>query len=179
MYEFGEYLDEIDDINDRFCRGSARDGCKISEISYEMLMENAVEGYLANIDESWTSESEEFGFGKPKEFNIAFKLAMEGHKVVARGSGTGKHGDNPKSFDAWVDGVRSEFKETGKRNMKNHMRKADEQGADVVYLRTPGVSEEAARKEVWTVIVRTKSNLTSVRVIGDEYDFTMDNPALK
>ncbi|WP_405483196.1 RHS repeat-associated core domain-containing protein [Streptomyces anulatus] len=179
MYEFGEYLDEIDDINDKFCRGSGRDGCKFAGISYEMLMENAVEGYLANIDESWTSESDEFGFGKPKEFNIAFKLAMEGHKVVARGSGTGKHGDNAKSFDAWVDGVRSEFKETGKRNMKNHMRKADEQGADVVYLRTPGVSEEAARKEVWTVIVRTKSNLTSVRVIGDEYDFTMDNPALK
>ncbi|MFI8105819.1 RHS repeat-associated core domain-containing protein [Streptomyces sp. NPDC086023] len=176
---FGKFMDDMDDIDERACRMSPageRAGCQWNRYMTQERLEDHVKEALERIDESWLSEGE-FGFDKPHEFDMALALALDGHTVVARGSHTGKAGQNPKSFDAWVDGVRSEFKQTGKRNIKNHLRKADEQGADAVYLSVPGVAPEAAQKEVWTVIVRNPSTLSTVYAYDvDKHLFTTENP---
>ncbi|MFE5614083.1 RHS repeat-associated core domain-containing protein [Streptomyces sp. NPDC056524] len=181
---YGEYMDDIDDIDKLGCRMVAsgeRAVCQFNRYMHQESLEDVVKEALERIDESWLSEGE-FGFDKPHEFEMALALALEGHNVIARGSNTGKYtkdgATNAKSFDAWVNGVRSEFKETGKRNIKNHLRKADEQGADAVYLSVPGVDPQAAQKEVWKVIVRNPSTLSTVYAYdADEHLFTTENPS--
>ncbi|MES4890911.1 RHS repeat-associated core domain-containing protein [Streptomyces sp. NPDC096012] len=179
---FGKYIDDIDELNKRSCKalpGSERAACRFNAAWTHEGLEDMAKKALDRIDESWESDDKDgFGFDD-KEFEMAFKLALDGHKVVARGSNTGKYtqdGDtNAKSFDGWVDGVRSEFKQTGKRNIKNHLRKAADQGADAVYLSVPGVSSEAAHKEVWTAVIRNPTTLSTVYVYDvDKHLFTMN-----
>ncbi|MFD7860347.1 RHS repeat-associated core domain-containing protein [Streptomyces microflavus] len=177
---YGKFLDDIDDINDRSCRmePGGKAGCRAAGYEQNEQLEDVLRDALDRIDESWVSGDDEFGF-EDHEFEMALKLALEGHTVTARGSKTGKYTEkgekNDKSFDAWVDGVRSEFKKSGKRNIKTHLRKADEQGADAVYLWTPGVSEEAATKEVWTAVIRNRTSLSTVTTWNDDglgWEFT-------
>ncbi|WP_189980554.1 RHS repeat-associated core domain-containing protein, partial [Streptomyces termitum] len=184
----GRMIDKIDDANERACRmtpGPEKAGCQFNRmanrdgVSLFGLeyggMEGQVEKLLERIDESWLSrDSEEvdgvrMGFNND-EFEIALRLAYEGKEVVAQGSNTGVGGGrNAKAFDAWVDGVRSEFKApTSERAIKTRLNKADQQGADAVYLKISNVSREQALYNVKTNVWKNPSNLTMVRAFGGE-----------
>ncbi|MFG3427622.1 RHS repeat domain-containing protein [Streptomyces californicus] len=182
MYKFGAYLDKIDDINDKGCRmemGAGRGACRLAnEMTKKFVFSKFVEDVLSRIDESWQSKNRK---GQPgftdEEFEMAFELAFEGKEVVARGSDTGAPGaKGNKSFDAWVDGERWEFKDlptTSRKGIAREIYSADEQGADVAFVRLPNVDEKMARSALNSVIrSQQKSNdLTAVRMQGDGYDF--------
>ncbi|MFG2914268.1 hypothetical protein ACGF0D_15420 [Kitasatospora sp. NPDC048298] len=70
------------------------------------------------------------------EYAIAFQLAQVGSHVKATLDDGGKSG---KGFDAWVDGVPSEFKETkpGPNAVHDNMRKSNGKGAVRTYIRMP------------------------------------------
>ncbi|GAA4936429.1 RHS repeat-associated core domain-containing protein [Streptomyces coeruleoprunus] len=181
-FAYGKYLEEIDEINDRGCRmePGGRGGCRLGNMLTEKLVfEEQVEEILSRIDESWTSSNKpgEPGFDD-EEFDMAFELAMEGRTVVARGSDDGAPGaKGNKSFDAWVDGERWEFKDlktTSRKGITREIYSADEQGADVAFIKLRNVDEKMARSAL-NAVVRShqKSNdLTAIRMQGDGYDFT-------
>jgi hypothetical protein len=144
------------------------------------------------IDESWNREEPDLKSKNdkdvplaflPHEFDIAYKLAEEGHGVVARGAKTGRDYFAPGaggSFDAWVDGVRTEFKEqtTSKPgSIAQEIRSAQTQGADAVIIHLPEgnerLAESAIRSAKKTAFTSKQPlNLTSIRIYGDGFDIT-------
>lgn len=199
-FEIGKYIEGIDDANKLACRmtpGPERAGCnfnryanlygvKLFGIEYKGL-EGMVEEALERIDESALSgnKPDEFGF-EDEEFEIAFMLAMEGRSVVARSSDTGAPGSlgDKKSFDAWVDGVRTEFKEQDSdqpKRIAREIRSADEQGADAVIIRLPEGNEKLARAAIASAkktafTSKTPLRLNSIRFVGDGWGFTEHLP---
>ncbi|MFJ5833290.1 RHS repeat-associated core domain-containing protein, partial [Streptomyces sp. NPDC093089] len=204
-FYIGKYIDDIDDANKLACRmtpGPERAGCnfnryanlygvKLFGLEYKGL-EGMVEEALERIDESAVSEGKEdaedgddtteFGFNN-KEFEIAFILAMEGKTVVARSADTGAPGsvNGKKSFDAWVDGVRTEFKTLGPETSAKHIGrwigKAANQGADAVIIHLPEGTKEHAEAAVRSAkraafTSKTPLTATTVRFIGDGWGFT-------
>ncbi|MGW6566025.1 RHS repeat-associated core domain-containing protein [Streptomyces sp. NPDC054975] len=182
---YGEFLDEIDDINDRSCRmepAGGRAGCRFANLMMEDSLEDNLKEALDRIDESALSRNKpgDFGFDD-EEFEIALMLALEGQSVTARSSDTGAQGSegNKKTFDAWVDGVRTEFKfETTEKpkTIAREIRSAHAQGADAVIIRITGderlarAAVKSAEKTAFTS--KTPLGLTSIRMIGDGFDFT-------
>ncbi|MEV5321093.1 hypothetical protein AB0K92_26180 [Streptomyces sp. NPDC052687] len=181
-FSFGEYLEKVDDINDRSCRSEpgGRAGCRSQGQWTNSQLEKMVNEVLGRIDESWTSKKKpgRFGFNDEK-FEIAFDLAKEGKSVVARGDhipAPGSEGDR-KTFDAWADGQRWEFKSLESDQRKRIVKEifsADAQGADVAFVRLR-VGESMARSAVNAVVnSQQKANaLTAIRMQGDGYDFTV------
>ncbi|MFJ3788751.1 RHS repeat-associated core domain-containing protein [Kitasatospora sp. NPDC090091] len=173
-FEYGEFLRKYHDINTRDCNHLDRreqSGCSFASGWSEKQLEERVKKALANIDESG-------GEFMDKEFEMAFKLALEGKKVVSRaekGDEAAAGGaEGKKRFDAWVDGVRSEFKQVdgSQKQIEKRLRDANKQGADAVYLYTPNQSKEEARRGFESYNRSSSKNLTTVRIIGSDYDMT-------
>ncbi|MEU4077503.1 RHS repeat-associated core domain-containing protein [Streptomyces venezuelae] len=205
-FEIGKYIEAVDDANKLACRmtpGPERAGCnfnryanlygvKLFGLEYKGL-KGLVEEALERIDESAISKKgkedaeegddpSEFGFLN-KEFEIALVLAMEGKTVVARSADEGAPGsvNGRKSFDAWVDGVRTEFKTIGPGTSAKHIGrwigKAANQGADAVIIHLPEGSKEHAEAAVRSAkhaafTSKTPLTATTVRFIGDGWGFT-------
>ncbi|MFF7534984.1 RHS repeat-associated core domain-containing protein [Streptomyces bobili] len=183
-FSYGKYLEDIDDMNDRSCRGEpggARSGCRFAGAWTNDQLEELVKEALGRIDESWTSKGKDdkFGFDE-KEFEMALTLAFEGKTVVARGNNIPAPGslNGRKTFDAWVDGQRWEFKDLTTETRKGVTKEiygSDEQGADVAFVKLRNLDEGMARSAVNSVINSTQktNNLTAIRMQGDGYDFTV------
>ncbi|MFJ5834921.1 RHS repeat-associated core domain-containing protein, partial [Streptomyces sp. NPDC093089] len=204
-HEYGEVLDKYRDAMELGCRGAGREriGCKwnsytqengIEFFGYELTdgWDDHVKDVLSRIDESWiwADESQPNLKNKDvplkftdKEFEVAWKLAKEGHNVVARGEGRARSRWAPGgvgSFDAWVDGIRTEFKDLSPqgKNPRNSIAKEIQsgwkQGADAVIVRLRDHDEEMARSAITQVRNSTQKpvGLTSIRIIGDDYDIT-------
>ncbi|MFI9549905.1 RHS repeat-associated core domain-containing protein [Streptomyces sp. NPDC052016] len=201
-FEIGEALDQMRDINRLSCRGPEKAACTWNQYTQENGIDffgfKLTDGFdeyikkvLSRIDESWTWPTKEQNLKNKKidtkfdaaEFEIALKLAEEGHDVVARGEGRSKERWAPGangSFDAWVDGIRTEFKTPDSSQpgaVAKHIRKADEQGADAVIVHLPDGNERLARSAIASAkrtafTSKTPLNLTTIRMIGDGFDFT-------
>ncbi|MFC4018902.1 RHS repeat-associated core domain-containing protein [Micromonospora sp. GCM10011542] len=154
-FDFSHLFDKVDvDIK---CKGISKLVCSFTEdVAEDKILDELIRRTLDRIDESRSLNGKEFGFNDD-EFAIAFELAWgkdggEGAKhVESRGDGrkgTG-HQDMPavgasdeKGFDAYVDGVRSEFKtvRTNSGNaVRNALRDAKKQHSRDVYIRVEGV----------------------------------------
>ncbi|MFF2614878.1 RHS repeat domain-containing protein [Kitasatospora sp. NPDC058046] len=145
----GEYLEKIREINKKYCHRSARDGCQWANLAQDIVDKNYVEDIAGRIDESETPFDEQRFKTLTKkgsnlttwslsnsEYAIAFELARGGSHVKATLDDGGKSG---KGFDAWVDGVPSEFKETkpGPTAVHDNMRKSNGKGAVRTYIKMP------------------------------------------
>ncbi|MFF4098899.1 RHS repeat-associated core domain-containing protein [Streptomyces sp. NPDC001903] len=200
-FEVGEGLDDMRDANKHYCRDTKfacawsnytqENGIDFFGVELTEGMDDHIKKILSRIDESWTWAGQEpKGKDVPlafndQEFEIAWKLAEEGHHVVARGEGRTPDRWAPGgvgSFDAWVDGIRTEFKDLSPqgKNARNSIVKEIQsgwtQGADAVIVRLRDHDEDMARSAVNSVRVSKQkpTGLTSVRIIGDDYDFTED-----
>ncbi|MEW2070526.1 RHS repeat-associated core domain-containing protein [Streptomyces sp. NPDC007346] len=181
-FSFGKFYKTVKSVNDRSCRAEpgGRGGCRFANWMMERNLQKLLHDTLKRIDESWGSKNKKGGFGfDDDEFEMALSLAREGHQVVARGSDDGAPGaKGNKSFDAWVDGVRTEFKSlstTSRKGITREIRSADEQGADFAYIRLEKADRRMAESAV-NSIKRSKQapvGLTTIRVYGDGYDFTV------
>jgi RHS repeat-associated protein len=183
-FSYGKYMHDIDEMNDRSCRaepGGGRLGCRfVSEWTNDQL-EDRLKKALDRIDESWTSKGKASKFGfEDAEFEMALTLALEGKKVVARGNNIGAPGSkgNRKTFDAWVDGKRWEFKDMSTNERKRIAKEifsADEQGADVAFIKLRTADEAMARSAVLQVVNSTQrqNGLTAIRMQGNGYDFSV------
>ncbi|WP_423832940.1 RHS repeat-associated core domain-containing protein [Streptomyces manipurensis] len=195
-FSIGEYIDEIDDANKLACRmtpGPEKVGCnynryanlygvKLFGLEYKGLA-GMVRDALSRIDESAISlkKDSEFGFTE-SEFETAFILAMEGRNVVARSDDTGAPGSlgDRKSFDAWVDGVRTEFKTQPSTKPKTIVREifdSADQGADAAIITLPNGNEKLVNTVLADISKRefttkTTLGLQSVRIIGPGFDVT-------
>ncbi|MFF5443570.1 RHS repeat-associated core domain-containing protein [Streptomyces sp. NPDC012888] len=202
----GESLDRIRDANKR-CFGDPKFACKWSAYTQENGVDffgieltkgedDRIKEVLSRIDESWTWPGEEpdlkgkdyrdvpLSF-KDGEFDVAYTLANEGHYVVARGAGRSPDRFAPGaggSFDAWVDGIRTEFKvmapkgKNAQNSVRDEIRSGWKQGADAVVIRLKDHDEGLARRAIDSVRRGTQNpvGLTSVRIIGDDFDITED-----
>jgi RHS repeat-associated protein len=206
-YEIGESLDRIRDINKATCRGAGMEkaactwnnytqenGIDFFGVKLTKGLDDHIKEILSRIDESWTWEGQEpnlknkgdvplkFDAG---EFEIAWTLAAEGHNIVARGEGRAKSRWAPGgigSFDAWVDGIRTEFKDLSPqgKNARNsivkEIRSGEKKGADAVVVRLRDHDEGMAISVMNSIRVSDQkpTGLTSIRIIGDDYDITED-----
>lgn len=127
----------------------------VEELTEDLLVDIILDDVLSRIDESaagkgspddrhGTLEYDKGAFDND-EFTLAFILARDGHNVVAKSVDYGTAGNSKDnfSFDAWVDGVRSEFKTlepgSGERAVKNAMKHANEQHAERIYFHAPSM----------------------------------------
>ncbi|MFJ9263614.1 RHS repeat-associated core domain-containing protein [Streptomyces bacillaris] len=181
-FSFGKFYKTIKSVNDRSCRmePGGRAGCRFANWMMERNYQKLIRDALSRIDESWGSKNKNGGFGfGDEEFEMALNLAREGYEVVARGSDGGAPGaKGKKSFDAWVDGVRTEFKDlstTSRKGITREIRSADEQGADFAYIRLKNASRGMAESAVNSIKKSKQApvGLTTIRVYGDGYDFTV------
>ncbi|SCG67098.1 RHS repeat-associated core domain-containing protein [Micromonospora halophytica] len=166
-------------------RGGGAGLCKLgARWAEDKALRALVEHALGRIDESRRQKNKEFGFDD-KEFVIAFHLAWEGHNVESRGDGVSPLGDLPavgggdsKGFDAYVDGVRSEFKTVSRNTpsaIKNALRKAHNQHADRVYIEVRGVDADTFNGSEGGLAEYYKHNtnptrLTHMAVFGTDTD---------
>ncbi|MCQ6555764.1 sugar-binding protein [Streptomyces sp. C10-9-1] len=181
-FSYGEFYKSIKSINDRSCRmePGGRAGCRFANWMTEKNLKDILKDALNRIDESWGSKNKKGSFGfSDEEFEQALMLAREGSHVVARGSDDGAPGaSGNKSFDAWVDGVRTEFKvqsTTSRKGITREIRSADQQGADFALIHLTKADERMARSAVNSIKSSKQApvGLSTVRVYGDGYDFTV------
>jgi RHS repeat-associated protein len=117
--------------------GSGSPACRSAEVTLEEYLWSRVDEAAYRIDESWASEGtrkENGGFGfSDAEYAVAIYLSwVQGKNVMSRD-------DTDKRGDAWVDGIRSEFKSPRSRNaVQVRIKKAHNQGVEEVYLDTRG-----------------------------------------
>jgi RHS repeat-associated protein len=118
----------------------------------QMSIEICIDATLKRIDESRGNEGtklgggEQSGFGD-KEFELAFILAWDGHEVVSKDKHYSPSGTvNTKAFDAWVDGVRSEFKTVGvdsPNTRQEVFRRANGKAAERLYIHAKNISPDS------------------------------------
>lgn len=118
------------------------------EEAFEAKLWQSVFDAIELIDESWASPEnlkKQGGKGFDNaEYSIAITLAMDGRQVMSRD-------DSDGYGDAYVDGVRSEFKApTSSTAIQTRLRKANKQQVDAVYLdvRGSGLDFEDAQAAV-------------------------------
>ncbi|SCL36862.1 RHS repeat-associated core domain-containing protein [Micromonospora pallida] len=184
-FDFSHLFDKVDiDIK---CKGPlSRLACNFAEeVAEDKILDELIRRTLDRIDESRSLNGKEFGFSND-EFAIAFELAWgkdgnEGGKhVESRGDGRRGAGldDMPvvgasdnKGFDAYVDGVRSEFK-TVRTNTKsavhNAMRNAKKQHAGDVYIRVEGVDAASVNGGLKEHNKRPGTVLKNISVFGTD-----------
>ncbi|MEU9858382.1 RHS repeat-associated core domain-containing protein, partial [Streptomyces sp. NPDC047974] len=177
-----EEVEEVVDEAEKACRrgrGIGRVACS-AEINSDWFKEHTAEQIfgeaLDRIDEGWRDEGKEkdpHAFGE-EEFLLALQLAREGQTVVSRGENIGAPGAvGDKRFDAWVDGVRSEFKilPTGsKRGVKDQLSDSNKKGADALYLKLKEFDVDEAEDIVndWAGDSRRTVNLTTVYIVHED-----------
>ncbi len=115
------------------------------------------------------------------EFEIALQLAFEGKTVVSRSEDTPAPGaDGYRRFDAWVDGVRAEFKNptttVRKTFQKDVLSKANKQGADlaIVHLENMGRTDAMNWTAEWIADPRRTVNLSRIVISGVGYSKTFN-----
>lgn len=121
----------------------------------------------------------------PDEFRTAFELAWNGSSVESRGDSDNSLGDLPavaaddeKGFDAYVDGVRSEFKvvRTNKPGtIKRVIDNAGKQHADRIYIRVEGVDANKFNGDEGGLALyhqhqKRSTRLTQIAVFGTDSD---------
>ncbi|MFF2149049.1 RHS repeat-associated core domain-containing protein [Kitasatospora sp. NPDC058190] len=173
----GQYLEKIREINKESCKKQARDGCAWANMSQDLFLKNYVDEVADRIDESATEFDEKrfktltkqgsnlttWSFSN-SEYQIAFDLAREGSHVVAVEDDGGKSG---KGFDAWIDGVPSEFKapKPGPKAVEENMRKSNGKGAERVYIRMPdGYEAKTAVSSLKTYLATRSSDFQEYRI---------------
>ncbi|GAA4885684.1 RHS repeat-associated core domain-containing protein [Kitasatospora terrestris] len=141
----GAYLARIKEINKRNCHGPARDGCAWANLADSILFDEYIEDAANRIDEgAFVFDQKEFdimvrkgkdyrkGFNN-HEYQMAFDLAAgpNGVDVMAHPQGDGKQ------FDAYVDGVPSEFKAVAgtPSSINSALKSAKGKGAVRLYIR--------------------------------------------
>ncbi|MFD4655941.1 ricin-type beta-trefoil lectin domain protein [Kitasatospora sp. NPDC058444] len=184
-FEWGKMLSQVRKIDSHSCQREpgGKAGCRFASYMNQKGLADQVKEVLSRIDESDSgkNESDAGAFGDD-DFEVAFQVALDGHHVVARGENTPAPGaQDGNRFDAWVDGVRSEFKLVrGSANRINgHLSKANTQGVDSVYimLLNSNITEREAKNKVngWLKTPgRETINLSQVHLIGDGYRTTIN-----
>ncbi|WP_158071947.1 RHS repeat domain-containing protein [Kitasatospora sp. CB01950] len=138
-------LDVMERSYHNSCVKGSRDGCQYANVSTIYMLEKFVEDAANRIDEgSYVFDQAQFDYmtGKNKdmswgfnneEYRIAYDLASgpHGKSVVAVPEGT------DKAFDAWVDGVATEFKTVAgtKNSIEKAFKNSKGKGADQVIIR--------------------------------------------
>ncbi|WP_407838742.1 RHS repeat domain-containing protein [Streptomyces sp. DSM 116496] len=154
-------------------RGLGRAACGlITQSQREMHAETIFGDALDRIDEGW-KDGGEAAFTED-EFNLALQLARDEHTVTSRGEDIPAPGaEGNKRFDAWVDGIRSEFKilSTDKpRNVRDQLSDANKKGADALYIKLKNIDVDDAKEIVneWASDSRRTVNLTSIYVVHED-----------
>ncbi|MFE7530568.1 hypothetical protein ACFU7Y_33360 [Kitasatospora sp. NPDC057542] len=140
-----------------------------------------VKDALSRIDES-DSANDASAFSADDDFEVAFQVALDGHHVVARGENTPAPGaKDGRPFDAWADGVRSDFKlvRGNADRINDHLKSANAQGVDSVYILVlnSNITQREAMNKVngWlTNPYRGTVNFSQVHLIGDGYRTTIN-----
>ncbi|KAB2587633.1 hypothetical protein [Streptomyces arboris] len=150
QFSLGDYLNDIEDIDRRHCKGEAKSGCGAYILGKGVSGADGdfVKDVVSRIDESMASpENVKKNHGRGfdnKEYSLALYLAMRGKEVMSRD-------DSDGAGDAWVNGVRSEFKApTSRSAVQGRLKKAHGQGVDHVYLdvRDTGLSDGDVERAV-------------------------------
>ncbi|MFJ8473629.1 hypothetical protein [Kitasatospora sp. NPDC094011] len=143
----GEYLARIREINKKYCQRGARDGCGWANLADGILMEEHIREVAGRIDESAVpfradrfktltkkgSNLTTYSFSNP-EYALAWDIASGGSKVA---SVPESNVPKVKSFDAYVDGVPSEFKippGSTKDTVQNNLKNMEGKGAVRAYI---------------------------------------------
>ncbi|BCB78185.1 RHS repeat-associated core domain-containing protein [Phytohabitans flavus] len=165
-------------------RGWARLFKEVVEgITEDQIVNTLIDNCLSRIDETRGNDGAPLGNGekaafKDHEFEIAFLLAWEGSEVVSKDdSFTAGGAANERVFDAWVDGVRSEFKTPDKNNYsssKTAFSGAIGQNAARVYVHSKNISKENMEEGRWRAVSSSRGGptYTQYRVVGWDTDRT-------
>ncbi|WP_327257267.1 RHS repeat-associated core domain-containing protein [Streptomyces sp. NBC_01244] len=147
MHYASEWVDAVGDGFEYQCRsrGGDQSFCNAYEGGTELYASTLVAKAAGQIDESWaTKEMKMKNGGKGfdnAEYAIAFALALDGRKVMSRD-------DTDGYGDAYVDGVRSEFKAPTTYNaVDKRLKKAHEQHVKAVYLDIRGADLDFGKAE--------------------------------
>ncbi|MET0417611.1 MAG: RHS repeat-associated core domain-containing protein, partial [Actinoplanes sp.] len=179
-FDFEYLFSEIDiDIQ---CKGGAlaRAACNWTEDWAENSeLDRRVLEALDRIDESRTLNGNEFGFNKDDDFKVAFELAWNKMHVESRGDGRNKApwedfpavgAKDNKGFDAYVDGVRSEFKyvrANTRTAIYDAFQKGRRQHATNLFIRVEGVDTQSVNAGMQNHIrSNTRNELQKIAVWG-------------
>ncbi|MFE3468057.1 RHS repeat-associated core domain-containing protein [Streptomyces sp. NPDC059185] len=179
-----KYLAQSDEVDEvvkeakkgcRKGRGIGPVACTI-EVTSDWFRERTAEQIfgeaLDRIDEGWKDGGSE-AFTED-EFDLALDLAREGQTVVSRGENIPAPGAvGNKRFDAWVDGVRSEFKilRTEKeKTASDALSDANKKGADALYIKFKNLDKDEGRAiiDTWARDTRRTVNLTTIYIVHDD-----------
>ncbi|MCX5389091.1 RHS repeat domain-containing protein [Streptomyces sp. NBC_00094] len=154
-------------------RGLGRAFCGIiSQSQREMFAEKLFGDDLDRIDEGWKDGGQD-AFTED-EFDLAFQLAREGHTVVSRGENIAAPGaEGNKRFDAWVDGIRSEFKilpTEKEKGVLDQLSDANKKGADRLYIKLKNIGEDEGRAmiEKWSKDPRRTVKLSTIFYVHED-----------